>query len=203
MHQHVDHLDEALLTKAREHRDSLQVWGPAAVTARWDCTHCSPVHTVHNGGRFLANGLRAGGCGDADAQSHVGIPRAANGGCLVQDAVRHLGVPHHVPAADVDMLLPTTSSPSKKLGEAVDYDRTVRPKSVVSIHEFMFRDLEQRSRANFLGPSTIGVTPKQIPAGPRVCAWIHSLVHTVPLALLAGGAERHVNAFTDHRGFGA
>lgn len=155
-HEHVDHFDEALLTAALEHREDLQIWGPAAVTARWDDRYPTQVHTVHDGDRFLANGLSVAVHGDVHAQIHAGIPRVPNVGYLVQGAVYHPGDAYHVPPAEVDTLLLPTSGPWTKLGQAVDYVRAVQPKSIIQIHELMLSELGQRSTANFLGLSILG-----------------------------------------------
>jgi hypothetical protein len=68
------------------------------------------------------------------------------------------------------LLLPT-SGPWTKLGEAVDFVRSVRPEQVVQIHETMLSEAGQRSAAMFISPKMLTqVQLTIVPAGETISA---------------------------------
>jgi L-ascorbate metabolism protein UlaG (beta-lactamase superfamily) len=167
-HEHFDHFDEQVITAALDVRPDLKVYGPAAVTARWQ-DRGDQVTAVAAGDRFEAAGFEVTVFGGAHAPIHRDIPQVANAGFLIDGRIYHPGDSYHVPAAPVQTLLLPTSGPWTKLGEAADFVRSVSPEKVVQIHEIMLSDTGQQSTAMFLSPKMLTSVPLTIvPTGETI-----------------------------------
>jgi L-ascorbate metabolism protein UlaG (beta-lactamase superfamily) len=167
-HEHVDHFDEQVIAAAVDVRPDLKVYGPAAVTARWQ-DHGDQVTAVAPGDRFEVEGFEVTVFGGSHAPIHRDIPQVANVGFLVDGMIYHPGDSYHVPAAPVQTLLVPTSGPWTKLGEAADFVRSVSPERAVQIHETMLSDVGQRSTAMLLSPKMLTSIPLTIlPAGETI-----------------------------------
>jgi len=152
-HEHFDHFDEPTVTAALDARPDLKVYGPAAVTDRWQ-DRGGQVMGVAAGDRFTASGFEVTVFGGTHAAIHSDIPQVANVGFLIDGMMYHPGDSYHVPAAPVRTLLLPTSGPWTKLGEATDFVRSVRPEQLIQIHEIMLSDVGQQSTATFLNMLT-------------------------------------------------
>jgi len=167
-HEHFDHFDEQAITAALDARPDLRVYGPAAVTSRWQ-DRGGQATAVTAGDRFRAGGFDVTVFGDVHAPIHRDIPQVANVGFLIDEMVYHPGDSYHVPAVPVPMLLLPTSGPWTKLGEAADFVRSVGPEKVVQVHEIMLSDVGQQSVAMFLSPKMLTSVPLTIvPAGETI-----------------------------------
>jgi L-ascorbate metabolism protein UlaG (beta-lactamase superfamily) len=167
-HEHFDHFDEPTVTAALDARPDLKVYGPAAVTARWQ-DRGGQVTAVAAGDGFTASGFDVTVFGGIHAQIHSDIPQVANVGFLIDGTIYHPGDSYHVPAAPVRTLLLPTSGPWTKLGEAADFVRSVSPEQVIQIHEIMLSEIGQQSAAMFLGPKMLTSVPLTIlPPGETV-----------------------------------
>ncbi|MGX1274687.1 MBL fold metallo-hydrolase [Streptomyces phaeoluteigriseus] len=150
-HEHFDHFDADLITRALQDRPELQVYGTQAVAAALGADDAR-VHTVVAGDTFDVGSLAVTVHGSRHALIHVDIPCPDNVGYLLDGgALYHPGDAYFVPEAPVRTLLLPTSGPWTKLGEAADYVRSVKPERVIQIHELMLSDLGQQSTANLLG----------------------------------------------------
>lgn len=167
-HEHFDHFDEETITAALDARPDLKVYGPAAVAGRWPARG-SQVTAVAGGDRFEAAGFEVTVFGGTHASIHRDIPQVANVGFLIDGKIYHPGDSYHVPAAPVQTLLLPTSGPWTKVGEAVDFVRSVRPEKVVQIHEIMLSEAGQQSMAMFISPRMLTDVPLTImPVGEAV-----------------------------------
>jgi L-ascorbate metabolism protein UlaG (beta-lactamase superfamily) len=167
-HEHFDHFDEQVIAAALDARPDLKVYGPAAVTARWQ-DHGDQVTAVAAGDRFRVAGFEVTVFGGAHAPIHKDIPRVANVGFLIDGMIYHPGDSYYVPAVPVQTLLLPTSGPWTKLGEAADFVRSVSPERAVQIHEIMLSDTGQQSTAMFLSPKMLTSVPLTIvPAGETI-----------------------------------
>jgi L-ascorbate metabolism protein UlaG (beta-lactamase superfamily) len=167
-HEHFDHFDEPTVTAALDARPDLKVYGPAAVTSRWQ-DRGGQVTAVAAGDRFTASGFEVTVFGGTHASIHSDIPQVANVGFLIDGMIYHPGDSYHVPAAPVRTLLLPTSGPWTKLGEAADFVRSVSPEQVIQIHEIMLSDVGQQSTAMFLSPKMLTSVPLTIvPPGETI-----------------------------------
>jgi L-ascorbate metabolism protein UlaG (beta-lactamase superfamily) len=170
-HEHFDHFDEEAVTAALRARPELKVYGPAAVVTRWLPDLSDQVTAVAEGDLFTADGFEIAVYGGQHAPIHDDIPRVANVGYLIEERVYHPGDSYYVPQAPVQTLLLPTSGPWTKLGEAVDFVRSVRPEQVIQIHETMLSEVGQRSAAMFISPKMLTqVELTIVPAGETISA---------------------------------
>ncbi|WP_028048350.1 MBL fold metallo-hydrolase [Cellulomonas sp. URHD0024] len=131
-HEHADHLAADPVAAA-----GVEVWGPqpaldllaaAGVTA-------DRLHAVAAGDAVHAGGFDVTVLGEWHAEIHPDIPRAANVGYLTA-GVLHPGDAFVDPlGADVDALMTPIGGPWLKIGEVVDYVRSVSPGRLVTIHD--------------------------------------------------------------------
>lgn len=167
-HEHSDHFDEQALAAALDVRPGLKVYGPAAVTERWQ-DRGGQVVTVAAGEKFEAAGFSVAAFGGTHAVIHPDIPQVANVGFLIDETVYHPGDCYYAPGVPVRTLLVPTSGPWTKLSEAVDFVRAVGPTQAVQIHEIMLSDVGQQFYARFLSPEMLSSVPVAIvPPGETI-----------------------------------
>ena len=167
-HEHPDHFDEELLAAALQDRPELKVIGPAAVVGRWDARP-GQITAVAAGDRLTLEGFEVTVSGELHAEIHPDIPRCANVGYLVDGDVFHPGDAYSAPPVPVRTLLLPTSGPWTKVGEAVDFVRTVAPEQLVQIHEAMLSELGQQTMARFLSPQMLSTVPLTVvPVGATI-----------------------------------
>ncbi|WP_308817786.1 MBL fold metallo-hydrolase [Pseudonocardia alni] len=138
-HQHFDHVDaDALRTLLRANPDAALVTDgqTAGQLDGIDARTAAPGDVLTLGGAEVS----VVGSGD-HAQIHPDIPLVANNGYLVDGALLHPGDAYVPPGVDelATLLLPT-GAPWLKVSEAVDYLRSVAPRTVVPIHEGTLAD---------------------------------------------------------------
>ncbi|WFG43502.1 MBL fold metallo-hydrolase [Pseudonocardia alni] len=138
-HQHFDHVDaDALRTLLRANPDAALVTDgqTAGQLDGIDARTAAPGDVLALGGAEVS----VVGSGD-HAQIHPDIPLVANNGYLVDGALLHPGDAYVPPGVDelATLLLPT-GAPWLKVSEAVDYLRSVAPRTVVPIHEGTLAD---------------------------------------------------------------
>lgn len=158
-HDHFDHLDVAVVGAALDRRPALPIFAPAAVAALLPERR---VAVVSPGDTFQAAGLEVRAVGGQHASIHPDMPPMANVGYLV-DGVYHPGDSYFVPDVDVDTLLLPTSGPWTKVGEAIDFVRSVRPRRSVQIHDVMLGEIGRTSMASFLGANGLSGVPMLSP----------------------------------------
>lgn len=138
-HQHFDHVDaDALRTLLRANPDAALVTD-GQTAGRLDGID---ARTAAPGDVLALGGAEVTVVGSGDhAQIHPDIPLVANNGYLVDGALLHPGDAYVPPGVDelATLLLPT-GAPWLKVSEAVDYLRSVAPRTVVPIHEGTLAD---------------------------------------------------------------
>jgi L-ascorbate metabolism protein UlaG (beta-lactamase superfamily) len=161
-HEHADHLDVDKLKAARDSNPALTVHAHPALAA----TLGDGVTAISPGDTFTAAGFTVRAVGGEHAEIIDGLPGCANVGFIVE-GVYHPGDSLFVPAEAVDTLLVPASGPWLKLGEAIEFVRTVRPARAFPIHDVIFNDLGLHAFDSWL--STEGATDyARIPLGESV-----------------------------------
>jgi len=150
-HEHADHVDVGRVAAAT--RDGVDVWGPQAVVdaLAGGGAASDRLHAVRAGDTFSAGGFDVRVLGEWHALIHADVPRVANVGYLV-GSVLHPGDAYVDPqGAPVDVLLTPVGAPWLRLGEVVDYVRSVRPRQVVVVHDALLSDVGRGLAVSLLG----------------------------------------------------
>ncbi len=132
-HQHADHLDVDRLRPLLERNQGATLLadpGSAAILAEAGVA----ATEVHPGDEFDA-GVRITVHGGNHAVIHPDIPVIPNTGYLIADRFFHPGDSFTIPDVPVDVLALPTGAPWLKASEAVDYLRSVDPRTAVPVHE--------------------------------------------------------------------
>jgi L-ascorbate metabolism protein UlaG (beta-lactamase superfamily) len=133
-HEHVDHIDAAVVRTALERDPGLEVWTNAAVAAQF-AGFSGRIHTVGHGDAFAAAGFDVHTYGREHAPIHPDLPVVPNIGFLVDGALFHPGDSFTVPDEPVETLLLPISAPWLKASEMFDYARAVQPRVSYAIHD--------------------------------------------------------------------
>ena len=166
-HEHVDHVVIDELREAVAVRLDLEVWAPGSVTGQLkDPRSEGRVHTVAGGDRFTAAGFEVEALGQDHALVHRDVPVIPNIAYLVDRSVLHPGDSYtEAPAGTtVQVLCAPTGAPWLKLGEVVDFVRSVAPRVVVPIHDALLSDAG-RGMTDRLLPSLTGVDYRRLSTG--------------------------------------
>ena len=142
-HEHPDHVATEPLAEAVQ--GGLQVWAPQAVVdALVEAGAAADrVHVVGAGQSFTAGGFDVEALGEWHAIVHADVPRVHNVGYLV-GGVLHPGDAYVDPAgARVDVLCTPLGAPWLKLGEVVDYVRSVQPGRLLVVHDALLSAIGQ------------------------------------------------------------
>ncbi|MDN5747671.1 MAG: MBL fold metallo-hydrolase [Pseudonocardia sp.] len=131
-HQHPDHLDvERLAPLLRANPDARLVvdGGTSGQLVGVDHEVVAPGESVR------LSGARVDVLGGQHAVIHPDIPVIPNNAYLVDGTHLHPGDAFPTPPAPVDVLFLPTAAPWLKASEAVDYLRTVAPRTAVPVHQ--------------------------------------------------------------------
>lgn len=131
-HEHADHVSPDPVVAS-----GVDVWGPQAVldVLAGAGAQEDRLHAVSAGQTFEAGGFEVAVLGEWHALIHADVPRVPNVGYLVA-GVLHPGDAYVDPAgAPVDVLLTPIGAPWLKVGEVVDYVRSVGAPRLVAIHD--------------------------------------------------------------------
>ncbi len=163
-HQHADHVVPAALRRNLANRPGLEVWAPTDVVGQ--LLEGAPelagrVHAVRAGDAFEAGGFTVEVFGEHHAVVHPDLAPVANVAYLVGGAVLHPGDSFSVPPRPIDVLLAPIGAPWLRLGEVVDYIRSVSPRVVVPIHDALYSRLGCDLVDRLLGPQGLGIGPAE------------------------------------------
>lgn len=136
-HEHADHVDVGELKAASP---DLEIWTCEGVAAGLSEVP-GEVQVVRHGDAFETAGFRVKAFGEWHAKNHPDVPPVQNVGFLVDDEVFYPGDALTVPDVEVPTLLVPTGAPWLKLGEVVEYLRTVRPARAYSTHDALYSEL--------------------------------------------------------------
>ncbi len=137
-HEHFDHVDVDRLRAICATNPDLHIWTNTEMAAQL-ADLGDAVTAVASGETFEAAGFSVRACGDRHAFTYEKLPDVANLGFVV-DGIYHPGDAFAMPVAAVETLLVPTSGPWMKIGEAVEFVRTVAPRRAYSIHDALFND---------------------------------------------------------------
>jgi len=151
-HEHPDHVATEPLAEAVQ-GGGVQVWAPQSVVdALVEAgAPADRVHPVSAGDTFSAGGFDVAALGEWHALVHQDVPRIHNVGYLTE-GVLHPGDAYVDPAgAQVDVLCTPLGAPWLKLGEVVDYVRSVGPRRIVVVHDALLSAIGQGMAIGLLG----------------------------------------------------
>lgn len=138
-HEHPDHADPALLR--RTNAPVFTVDGVAA-RLRAEAPDIAERTTVLTAGTaFEAAGLEVTTVGELHAVIHPELPTVSNSGFLVSDGSTRLFHPGDAltgPGEPVDVLCLPVSAPWLKIGEAIDFGRSVGAARNLAIHDEVY-----------------------------------------------------------------
>jgi L-ascorbate metabolism protein UlaG (beta-lactamase superfamily) len=137
-HEHADHIDVDRVSAAV--RAGARLHTNAALARRLADEHDLAATPVEPGDTFSAAGLQVRVVGGEHAEIYDGLPGCANIG-FVLGGVYHPGDALYVPDEEVETLLVPVSAPWLKLGEALDFVRSVRPARAIPIHDALFSEI--------------------------------------------------------------
>lgn len=168
-HEHFDHLNIQAVQSALEKNPELKVFGPSAVVEKLG-SHGSRVVAVEPGDSFSIGSVPVQVFGTGvHAPIHDSLPSVDNVAYLVANNVYHPGDSFDVPTVPVQTLLLPTSGPWMKLGEAADFVLTVKPQTVIAIHDLISSEAGNGLAQNYLGENGItGVKLTQLKAGKSI-----------------------------------
>lgn len=136
-HEHGDHVD---VDRLRSASPDLEIWTCEAVAANLTEVP-GKVEVVRHGDDFASAGFRVKAFGEWHARNHPDLDPVQNVGFLVDDEIFYPGDALTVPDAEVSTLLVPTSGPWLKLGDMVEYLRSVRPERAFSTHDGLYGDI--------------------------------------------------------------
>ncbi|MGY4642448.1 MBL fold metallo-hydrolase [Cellulomonas sp. URHB0016] len=163
-HEHADHVDADRVAKAS--RDGVDVWAPQPVVDALAAAGAPAerLHVVRAGDVLDAGGFEVRVLGEWHALIHADVPQVANVGYLVE-SVLHPGDAYVDPqGAQVDVLLAPLGAPWLRLGDVVDYVRSVGPRQVVAVHDALLSDAGRGLAVNLLG--RLGAAGDPVLLGP-------------------------------------
>jgi L-ascorbate metabolism protein UlaG (beta-lactamase superfamily) len=135
-HEHMDHLDPALVHAALDADSGLELWTTGSVAAQF-ASFGGRVHAVGDGDAFCAVGFEIHVHGQQHAPVHPDLPVVANVGFMVDGKVFHPGDAFTIPQEKVPTLLLPISAPWLKAVDMIEYARAVGPEVSYAIHDEM------------------------------------------------------------------
>ncbi len=140
-HEHFDHIDADRLRTAHRSNPDLRIWTNSELAGQL-ADFDRAVTGVNTGDTFEAAGFTVRACGERHAFTFQKLPDVANLGFVV-DGVYHPGDSFSLPNSAVDTLLVPTSGPWMKIGEAIEFARSVAPRRAYSIHDALLNEAGQ------------------------------------------------------------
>ncbi|MFD3744018.1 MBL fold metallo-hydrolase [Nocardia sp. NPDC058633] len=139
-HAHPDHLDGPRLAALMAANPAAQlIVGEGTLVALDSPDYPEnmrrPAHVAQPGQKLSVLGHDIVITGGEHACVHSALPTSDNVGYLIDDAVFHPGDAFDEIATPVDVLLLPIGGPWMKIGEGIDYLRSIAPRVVVPIHQ--------------------------------------------------------------------
>ncbi|WP_456824707.1 MBL fold metallo-hydrolase [Cellulomonas sp. P5_E12] len=150
-HEHGDHVATEPVVEAV--LAGLEVWAPQSVVdvLVGAGAPAHRVHAVRAGDTVTAGGFEVAVQGEWHELVHQDVPRVHNVGYLVA-GVLHPGDAYVDPSgAQVDVLCTPVGAPWLKLGDVVDYVRSVNPGRLVVIHDALLSAAGRGMATSLLG----------------------------------------------------
>lgn len=131
-HQHGDHFDSDRLAEIMDKNPEAVILAPASVHAKIEAFNCQEV----SAGESISVGpFELAFHGGKHALIHESVPVVDNIGVLINSLVYYPGDSLTLPGQSVDTLLVPASAPWLKVGEAMNFLATLRPRLAIPTHD--------------------------------------------------------------------
>ena len=158
-HSHADHIDVNRVPALVAANPGISVTADGATAAM--LTEHAVAHRVSVPGDALSvAGIGVDVLGGDHAVIHCDVPNVTNNGYLIDGRTLHPGDAFVDAPDSVEVLLLPIGGPWMKIGEAVDYLRTIKPQVVIPIHQAGLAQAHQElhySLLRNLGPTNCEV----------------------------------------------
>ncbi len=173
-HAHPDHLDpNRLAALVSANPDTQLVVGEGTLAAldnpAYPDSMRRPQHVVVPGQKLSLHGVEIVVTGGEHACIHAALPASENLGYLLNSSVFHPGDAFDEVDTAVDVLLLPIGGPWMKIGEGIDYLRSIAPRTVVPIHQAGLAEVHQNMHCQLLR--------NLAPAGSEVLVLEHATPH--------------------------
>ncbi|MFH8469079.1 MBL fold metallo-hydrolase [Streptomyces sp. NPDC017991] len=152
-HAHPDHVDAerlgTLLAANPQAELVLNAHTQAALSGLRDIAS-GRTRVVGPRGTFVLRGVGVEVVGGDHACIHPSLPTVPNNGYIVDGGLLHPGDALDAAAGPVDVLLLPVGGPWMKIGEAIDYLRTMAPRLAVPIHQAGLAPVHQKMHYGLL-----------------------------------------------------
>lgn len=141
-HEHFDHLDHDQLAGIIDKNPDAIIISHEAVTSKietFQTQSVSPGETTTVGPFTLSFH------GGTHAVIHSSVPTVANLGVIINELLYYPGDSFTLPGVPVDTLAIPASAPWMKIGEAMDFLTTVKPRLAFPTHDAMLSDAGKES----------------------------------------------------------
>lgn len=136
-HDHFDHFDHDQLASIVDKNPEAVILGPGAVTSKIETFTTRPIKA---GDTVTIDPFELRFTGGAHALIHTTIPRSTNVGVIINELVYYPGDSFTLPGMSIDTLALPTDAPWMKIGEAMDFLTTVKPRLAFSTHDALLSD---------------------------------------------------------------
>lgn len=137
-HEHADHLHIESLKKVLDNNPLAEVFTNVAVGKILDKAGIRSNLLRHQGKKVI-EGILIEGFGEKHAEVHPDWPRVLNTGFFIGERFFYPGDALYLPERPVEILALPVAGPWLKLSEAVEYAKTVRPKTCFPVHDGMYK----------------------------------------------------------------
>ncbi|WP_063005830.1 MBL fold metallo-hydrolase [Nocardia salmonicida] len=175
-HAHPDHIDLPRLAALMADNPSADlIVGPGTLAALDNPDYPEhmrrPRHVATPGEKLSLHGVDIVVTGGEHACIHSALPTSENLGYIVDGSVFHPGDAFDEVATAVEVLLLPIGGPWMKIGEGIDYLRSVAPRTVVPIHQAGLAPVHQSMHCQLL--------KNLAPDGTEVLVLEHATPHQI------------------------
>jgi len=136
-HDHMDHLDTSKLNEIITKNPDALIYGHQDVVSQ---IKDLPTQTVDTNESIHVGDFTLKFVGGEHAIIHGEMGKGANLGVIVDDEFYYPGDSFSLPGQDIDTLAVPIAGPWMKLGEAIDFIKTVKPKNAFPTHDAIHSD---------------------------------------------------------------
>lgn len=147
-HEHFDHCDKEQLAGIIDKNPDAVIIGPEAVTSKIEAFQTRPVEANTS---LEVGPFRLAFHGGKHALIHTSTPVVANLGVMINDLLYYSGDSFTLPGVPVDTLALPAGAPWMKIGEAMDFLITIRPRLAFPTHDALLSEAGKSSADNWLG----------------------------------------------------
>lgn len=133
-HDHQDHFHLESLKAIIHKNPQIIIYANDSVSGLLEKENIRHIKLVHNDNVSLGTILIVG-LGEKHAEMHSSIPQISNLGFFIDSKLWYPGDAFTNPERSVEILTLPVSGPWMKIGEAVDYALSIKPKVVIPVHD--------------------------------------------------------------------